>query len=248
MDVFTNFSINISITSLNGNIFSMLQGFGMMCDFNTSYYVVDYTGNKIYTLDDNYKYVSMTTFTSPTYMTNVNSSLYIAGQSNIWKTDKYLNILMVYTESGAKYRGIYYDSTENLLYLPPIVYTYFQAFDLNLNLNYTVSVSPKNPRSLAKYNNEIFVGTTSGSVLVVANKIVIRSFTACSSGSISSIVFDKNGLMAISCESINLVNLYSYNGTFTGKSLTIPANPTYLGFDSKGHFVVISKTQISVYY
>jgi hypothetical protein len=83
---------------------------------------------------------------------------------------------------------------------------------------------------------------------VVANKIVIRSFTACSSGSISSIGFDENGLMAISCESINLVNLYYYNGTFTGKSLTIPANPTYVGFDSKGHFVVISKTQISVYY
>jgi hypothetical protein len=114
-----------------------------------------------------------------------------------------------------------------------------------LNLNYTVSVSPKNPRSLAKYNNEIYVGTTSGSVLVVANKIVIRSFTACSSDFISSMVFDNFGLMAIACRDEYRVKLFHSNGTDTTKIFSYSVEVYDVQFESKGHFVVSLKNWTS---
>ncbi len=84
--------------------------------------------------------------------------------------------------------------------------------------------------------------------MVILYKIVIRSFTGCSSSPIYSIVVDNYGLIAIACYFNNLVNLYYYNGTSTGKSLTTPKSPTYVGFDSKGRFVLLLKTEISIYY
>ena len=156
MNVFTNYTMQISIpTSLNGNTFSYLHGFGMMCDFNTTYYVIDWSGNRIFVLNDNYGYVTQKTFSAPTYMIIVNSNLYISGQNNIWETDKYLNTLNTYTFSGAGYRGIYFNLTDNSIYAAPIGYTYFQLFDLNLTLNYTVNVSPKSPYAISEYNNEL---------------------------------------------------------------------------------------------
>jgi hypothetical protein len=81
------------------------------------------------------------------YIVNVNSSLYITGDENIWKTDKYLNILKTFTSSGPKYQGILYNCTENLIYVAPYTNEYLEVFDLNLNVNSTISVSPYNPVS-----------------------------------------------------------------------------------------------------
>jgi hypothetical protein len=237
------------INTLNRSKIIYLQGFGMMVDFNTSYYIMDELANRTYLLNDNYDYVTDRTFTFPQYMVTINSILFITGKSNIWKTDKYLNVLFTHTESGgANYNGIYYNCTFNLIYVAPTGYTYIQVFDLNLTLNHTISVSPNNPRSFDEYNNELYVGTSQSIVLVIVNKIVLRNFTVCSSSSIFSLVIDNSGLIAMVCYSNNLVNLYYYNGTSTGKSLTTPVSPTYVGFDSKGRFVLLSQYQISIYY
>jgi hypothetical protein len=233
-----------SITSLNGNIFSSLFGFGMMVDFNTSYYAADSGANKIYMLNDNFDYVKMAAFSAPAYIVTVNSSLYITGTSNIWKADKYLNILITYNESAA-YRDIYYNATQNLIYVAPRAHTYFQVFNLNLTLNYTVNVSPNSPRSFTEYKNELYVGTTNGLVLVVVNKMVIRSFTGCSGGiALSACVTDNSGLMTISCI---FADLYYSNSTFANKSLAI-SSPSYVGFDSKSRFVLLSGNQIVIFY
>jgi hypothetical protein len=179
----------MSKTSLNGNTFSALQGFGMMVDFNTSYYIMDETKNLIFLLNDNYDYVTIKTFSRPNYMVTINSSLYITGSINVWKTDKYLNVLFTHTESGvANYNWIYFNCTDNLIYVAPTGYTYIQVFDLDLIINCTISVSPNNPRSFGEYDNELYVGTNQLLVLVIVNKIVIRSFTGCSSGPLYSIV------------------------------------------------------------
>ena len=100
--------------------------------FNTSYYVNDYLANTIYLLNDDYGYVTKKTFTSPTYMVDINSNLYITGENNIWKTDKYLNVLITYNESG-EYRGIHFNSTENLIYVASKAYYYVQVFRVREN-------------------------------------------------------------------------------------------------------------------
>ena len=241
--------MKISITSLNGNSFTQLQGFGMMVDFNTSYYIMDEINNITFLLNDNYDYETMKTFSRPNYMVTINSSLYITGNNNVWKTDKYLNVLITHTESGgANYNGIHFNCTDNLIYAASTGYTYFQVFDLNLTLNHTISVYPNNPRSFDEYNNELYVGTSQSIVLVIVNKVVIRNFTGCSSSSIFSLVIDNYGLIAMVCYSNNLVNLYYNNGKSTGYNLTTPTKPTYLGIDSKGRFVLLSQYQISIYY
>jgi hypothetical protein len=205
----------------------------MMVDFNTSYYVVDYNYG-VFLLNDNYGYVTKKTFSKPNYIFNANSSLYITGDSSIWKTDKYLNISKTFTSSHANYKGILYNCTDNLIYVAPFTYEYFQVFDLNLNLNSTINVSPHNPVSFAENNNELYVGTSEQLVLVVVNRAIIRSFTACSSSFVSSMVFDKFGLMAIACRYDKIIKLFHSNGTYTTMNGATSVEVHDVRFDSKG--------------
>jgi hypothetical protein len=209
----------------------------MISDFNTSYYVSDFNGH-IFLLNENYGYVTNKTFILPAYMVTVNSSLFITGGSNIWKTDKNLNILKTHNESG-NYRGIYFNLTENIIYVAPIAYTYLQFFDSNLNFKYNVSVSPNYPYSLSEFNNELYVGTTQGSILVIVSQTFIRKFTVFSGLVVTSVILDNVGFIAVLC---------NYNSLSTGKSLTTPINTMYAGIDSKGRYVLMSRYQISIYY
>ena len=60
--------------------------------------------------------------------------------------------------------------------------------------------------------------------------------------------FDQNGYMATTCDDpTNKLNLFSQNGSFTGKSLSTLQYPRYIGFDSKSHFIQILQSQISIY-
>jgi hypothetical protein len=83
---------------------------------------------------------------------------------------------------------------------------------------------------------------------VVVNKAIIRIFTACSVSIISSMVFDECGLMAIACRENKLVKLFYSNGTYTTKSLGTANILMYVGFDSKGRFVMSLKTILNIYY
>ena len=219
-----------------------------MVDFNTSYYVVDYNYG-VFLLNDNYDYVTKQTFSKPNCIVNVNSSLYKTGDQNIWKTDKFLNLLITYSSSSHKYQGILYNCTEYLIYVAPYTNTYLQVFDLNLNLySSTISVSSHFPFSLAENNNELYVGTTGKIVLVVVNKAIIRSFTACIADFISSMVFDKFGLMAIACRDDKMVKLFHSNGTYTSKDLATSEKVHDVRFDSKGRFVVSLDKELRIYF
>jgi hypothetical protein len=221
----------------------------MIADCNTSYYLLDWSTGNIFLLNDNYGYVTKKVFSKPNYMVTVNSSVYISADSNIWKTDKYLNILITYSSTiVAYYNGILFNRTESLIYAAPYAYTYFQVFDLNLALRNNVSVSPHNPRSLAEYNNELYVGTLADLVLVVVNKAVIRSFIACSGTRISSMVFDEYGLMAIACRDNLLLKLFHSNGTYTSMSLATTLKVLNVRFDTKGRFAISLTTQMVIYF
>lgn len=63
-----------------------------------------------------------------------------------------------------------------------------------------------------------------------------------------SILFDKYGYFGTACDyPSNQIYLYYSNGTYTGKSITTPGFPTYIGFDSKSRFVILSFYRISIY-
>ena len=114
----------------------------------------------------------------------------------------------------------------------------------------SLSTSPHDPFSITESANKLYVGTYGGMILVYQNEEIINQFNGCNGYSVLllSILFDKNGYIATSCDyPIDKLYLYAPNGSFTGKSLTSPTSPRYIGFDSKGRFFQISSQQISVY-
>ncbi len=219
-----------------------------MVDFNTTYYLSDYDANLIYLLNDNYNYVASKTISRPAYLITINSNIFIAGQTSIYKADKYLNVSQTYTSTGSTYRGIYFNCTENLIYVSDTSKTDFQVFDMNLSLAYNVSVSPYKPYSFGGYNDELYVGTINDIVVVLVNKVITRSFTGCYGSSLNYIYTNNFGLITISCEANSRFDIYYSNGTYTGKKVTTSSNSEFIGFDSKGQLVVVSHFGISIIY
>ena len=124
-----------------------------------------------------------------------------------------------------------------------------QVFNLNLSLIRPLSTPTHLPYSITESSNELYVGTWEGIIIVNQNEGIINKFIGCGGNSdfITSILFDPNGYMVNSCYLSNKLYLFSPNGSFTGKSITTPVNPSYIGFDSEGRFIQISQYQISIY-
>ena len=239
------------MTSDNGTTFVALAGFGMLASANTTYYyVADYAGSKIIIYDDNWKFIRYVSMSFPAFMITIGSNLYITCDSFIAITDGNLKILSQYNGVGTPlYRGIYYNSTNDLIYV--VSRTRIFVFNLNLALNDSFTILPNLPYSITGYNNQLFVGTYGGSIFVIVNKLVVNSFNSCNGNSalVSSFLFDQYGSIAALCyASINYLYLYLSNGTYANKNLLTPTGGEYIGFDSKGRFLVISDYQINIYF
>jgi hypothetical protein len=248
LNIFKYLTAGYNITAFNGNIFNgSLLGFYSSC--NTLYYVGDTEASRVYILNNDWSYVSYKNFTYPAYMITIGSSIYMTGSLNIWKLDKDLNILIKYS-SNLFYRGIYYNSTIGFIYVAPNSLTELQVFDLDLFLNHSISISPYKPYSISENNNKMLVGTGHGIILVIQNEVIINEFNGCNGIiiTVTFILFDQYGYMATICsDPINQLYLYNSNGTYTGTSLSTPKNPRYIGFDTKGRFILISVNQIIIY-
>ena len=147
------------------------------------------------------------------------------------------------------YRGIGYNPSNVLIYVVSELSKEIQVFYLNLTLIRRLSTLPHRPYLITESSNKLYVGTANtGLILVFQNEIITSQFNGCDGKSVylTSILFDQTGYMATSCENSKLY-LYSPYGAFTGKSITTPVYPRYIGFDSKGRFVIISYYQISFY-
>ena len=139
MTVFTNSTSWKNLNSLNNSNFQALHGFGMILStINNTYYVVDYHGNKIYTLNNNWEFISSTTsFNAATCMIVVNNSIYISGDMNVWKTDINLNVINQYNSTSAKwYRDIYVDSVKSLVYVVNTRFNKIEIFELKKQFNF----------------------------------------------------------------------------------------------------------------
>ncbi len=246
-------TVRYNITAFNGNRINSSIGFGFFSSCNTSYYVIDFGAGRVYILNDDWSFVSYKKFNYPACMITIGSSIYMTGQSNIWKLDEDLNILIQYNSTNgtsSKYRGISYNSKTGFIFVAPISLTEIQVFDLNLQYSHNISVSPYKPYFIIEYNNKIYVGTRNGTIIVIQNEVIINQFDGCNEANVqlSFIFFDQYGYMARICsESTNKLFFYNSNGTYTGTSLSTPVNPRCIGFDTKGRFFLISHYQIIIY-
>jgi hypothetical protein len=251
--VFRYPNVRFNITAFNGMNFNWLIGFGFSSSCNTSYYVIDHGASRVYILNDDCSIVSYKNFAYPAYMITIGSSIYMTGNTYIWKLYKDLNILIQYNSTGStspNFRGIYYNSSNGFIYVAPVNLKEIQVFDLNLIFNHNISISSCKPFSISEYNNKMFVGTSNGTILVIQNEMIINQFNGCNMITIklNFILFDQYGYMATICsDPTNKLYFYDTDGTYTGTFLSTPVNPRYIGFDTKGRFVVISFNQISIY-
>ena len=229
--------------------FTNLFGFGYLVDSNTTYYVLEWSGNRIIIYNSNWQYLTFKSLNRPAHMITINSNLYISGDQNVYKTDKYLNIISQYNNVSVYYRGLYYNSSSNTIYVAGYLNNRIDVFDLNLTLVHSISTFAYFPFSLQGYKNYIYVGTfNSSELLVIENKIIIQKFTVCNTGTLISILIDHFGYMALSCNMDKKVYLYySSNVSNTGMSLR-SAYPHFTNFDSNGNFVVILSYQIDIFH
>ena len=250
--MFSNPNIQSNITQLNGTSFDALMGFGMYSSANaTYYYVMDYWANKVFILNDEWSFISSKVFNYPAYMINIGNSLYMTGNYNVCKVDKDLNILRNYNPGGTpSYRGISYSPSNGFIYvaLENSNSNEIQIFNLDLTLIRRFSTSPYGPWSITISSNQLYAGERI--ILVYQNEILIRQqFNGCNGNSdlLTSIFFDPNGHLATTCLYSNKLYLFSPDGSFTGKSISTPQYPHFIGFDSKGRFIQISAYQIIIY-
>jgi hypothetical protein len=61
LEVFDCFSLKFNISSFNVPL-TWTLGFEMMVDLNVTYYLADYSGNKIFILNDEWKYLTSKNF------------------------------------------------------------------------------------------------------------------------------------------------------------------------------------------
>ena len=254
-DAFQNTSLRPNnITSYNGSNFYSLIGFGSFPGRNTIYYALDWAAHRIIMFDKNWQYLNYKSFLNPANMIRINNTLYITSQNYIYKTDKYLNLIQQYNATGSapSYRGIYYNWKNDTIYVVGYEVKTIYVFDLNLNMIdfFNLNKTKYYPWSIQEYNNEFYVGTFNGIILVIVNKEIIRTFNGCNgcyNSLVGSLIFDKNGYLAVTSSSLNAIYIYNSNGTYTGKSMKTAQYPYYTSFDSKGHLVIMSLFQISIY-
>ena len=203
---------------------------------------------RITIFDSNWQYLTFKNFTMPAYMITVNNSLYISSDFNFYKTDKYLNIIRHYISSTAVYRGLYYNSSSNKIYVAAHIKCAIDVFDLNLTLVDSISTLSYSPWSIQGYKNYIYAGTyNSSNLLVIENKVIIQIYPVCNC--LSSILIDNFGYMALSCLNDRKIYFYySANVSYTGMNKTYTLKPYYINFDSNGRFIFISTNQIDIYY
>jgi hypothetical protein len=239
----------MNITSINGVSFSGLSGFGMLIDSQTSYYIMDSNNGRIIIFDKNWKYSSTISISSPYSMITKNNYLYITSDYYIYKTDKFLNSIKQYPSNNPNYmgfRGICYNSNDNYIYAVSNNYYRIYSFDLNLNLIDSFYISTwGSPWGIQSYDNKLYVSNSYYYIYIVVNRTVINSFPV--PEFVTSMLFDQFGFVATTSHYSNQINIYTSNGTYTGKSFPTVSYSRYMDFDSKNRLIVLSYFQLSIY-
>ena len=254
LNVFNYYKLRREILTHNGIQFKTLHGFAILRSPSIAYYFSEWGNNRVYKLSESWELLDVNTYLQPSYMVGIGSDLYIAGQSHVFKANSNLQLINQYDPATSPfYRGVYYNSTCNLIFIAAynLDHRKIDVFDLNLQLTDSISTMPYDPWSIVGFNSELYAGTIDGIIIVIVNKIIVKAFNGCGGNSVlvAFILFDQFGhLTTVSRNPIDKMYLYSSNGTFIGKSSSAPMDPHYIGFDTKGRFVLISASKISIYY
>jgi hypothetical protein len=243
------YQLRHTITKYNGQSFNFAHGFASIVDVtNTTYYALDFYNQKIVMFDEYWQYKNDLKITNFAHAITIVKEIYISGEGKIQKRDQNLNLIKEFYNSGVQsYRGIYYNKTNDLIYVGTVGKQRIDVFNRDLTLVGIISTPGYGPFSIAEYDNKMFVASTEGSILVIENGVIIRSFTTVC-GFITSIMIDTYGNMLVLSVANSLVFLYHANGSNLGTPISTSRSPLFINFDSNGRFIITSQYDIKIYY
>jgi hypothetical protein len=250
LNLFQVYQHRYLINKFNNQGTTCLHGFDWIQDSTGTYiYISDYSNDNIIIFNENWEYKkSSSNIIRPAFIKVINDEVFITADGGVYKTDKNVNIMLSYLSSGMKFRGIYYNVTSDLIYVDADNLKIF-VFNRNLGLLSSLDTIGYNPYAIIGYNGKLVVGTTNGIILIVENGAVTTILvTVCSF--ISSLLIDDDGYMFVLCRYPNQLCAYHINGTYFGNVSTTFATDdlTFISFESKGHLIIISFSQINIYF
>ena len=170
--------------------------------------------------DENWEFKTVSSnIAKPVFIKPVGNELFIAAENGVYKTDKDVNILASYTSSGAGYRGIFYLKATDHVVVANTASNRIEIFYRNLTYITNIPI-PTMPYSFGEYEGNMFVGTSTGQIIVINNnyQIIKTYITGCTSY-ILSFIIDPEGYLLYFCDSNFGVYLYHTNGTDMGKPI-----------------------------
>ena len=218
---------------------------------NTQYNLVFEQDIGVYLYDTNWKYVSTFNFPSILYGIVANGYYYFSthyGTYGLVKTSvDSPNIVNYYGMNFAGvYRGLFYDKTV-------IAAGYgtrsVDVFDLNLNLNRSITFPDFSPHSVTIYESKIYAFFwENGMVALISNNGTVSKYfpTLCSHG--CSINFDSFGYCAVSCCVNGALHLYDTNMKYTNYSLTFANDVEDIAIDTNDRLAMCLHYDAAVYY
>jgi hypothetical protein len=246
MNLFQTYQLRQTIT----NNINFAHSFLSIVEINPPlYYVMNYDQLNILVYNESWEYqrtypIIKNNFL-PSYSININGTIYIAGNFEVQKYDKYLNLTK---QVSLRSRGIYYNPSNQLIYVANYSSNIIKVFDQDLNLNSTISTSQR-PWFLTMYNDKLVVGDNmNGKVFFYQNDLMIQNITTQCTARVSSVLFDDFNHLLVLCETTSRALVYHLNGSFTGINFYTCLQPTFLNFDSKHRLVITCKNQIDIYY
>lgn len=232
-----------NLTQIYGYEYSEITGMYYINDY-------DYVTNSIVVFNSNWIYQYSISIAQPMDFKIVGNYMYVI-QGGLLKRYVFLNNSLVFDslsyDLGGTLLDLEYDSKNNILIVAKGDYIY--TFNPNLVLQSSV-LAPNSVRSIGVFNNKYYIGTTFRYTVVIDNNIITNRYNNTCLGSfwITSVIFDQNGYMLVSCRDEKKLYLHHANGTYIGVSLQTTIKPLSAEFDTKGRLVVVGFGGIEIFY
>jgi hypothetical protein len=259
--VLQTYVLRKAVTSYLNKGFQTIMNYGVVCNSNPVYYVLDNSGEDSYLgfiakYDAYWNYLNGSTpFSYPNCMiavsftnsTNIYKLLYMTANGGLYEIDENL-IIQKFFAAVNGYKGLYYNTSGDYLLVTTSSFARIDVYSRNFSLLRSISVTYPN-NYIAEYNGLLYVSSTTSYVIVLQNEVVVSSFaTLCTV--MKSLLIDQNGLIAVNHYSTNLQYVYLYypNGTYSGVQWlsTIPYT-NHIGFDTNGNLLLSSKNGIYIF-
>jgi hypothetical protein len=239
-------------TITNGS-FNLLHSFLSVADPQL-YYVMNFNRKNVIVFNENWEFQRIITPPSteyplfgPAFSMNINGVIYTSSDGIINKYDKNLNLIKQINSTGYN-RGIYYNPSNQMIYVAICNQNLINLFDIDLNLKSTLNTD-YSPFFITEYNSQMVVSDqNNGNIYFYQNNVIILTVsTQCRR--VATVLFDNYNQMLVLCQDNERMYVYHVNGSYSGLSmLTKLKIRWFMNFDSKDRLVITCNDQIEIFY